>query len=796
MNDGVTGSGSEALTEAEQALIEAIGRGEVADMRRRAVRGSVLRELILETQPGWTVPPAGVRIQRAIVTGGLDLEGCTPSKPLLLWHSRIESAGDRGALILRDARLKRLGIHSCTVEGTIVADRVEVDSGLFMGGGLVRGALQIRGGHVVGALTIDGTEIGDGTAALLGAGLTLSGPLIMRRARIKGEVALPRARLETGLYGEDAEITHSGIACNVEGARIGGDVLLDRTRITGALRLSNARIQGRVAGEGLVIQGAPDAILAGGVSASQGVNLSGAKLKGGVWLDGAEIGKVFRAEGLEVDGGETAISADVITIGGNWEMQKARLIGQLRCPGATVTGQLRLTEVNIFGGDLAIRADGARIRGGCFMSRATIVGLVRLPASEIGNQLRCSGATIKVDGGAALVASGARFGKDVELGQGFQTVGAVILDQAQITGTCDLAGSHLKSVTVARGQAAQPAPAATRPARPRKPGDARHDHIVLSLVDARVGRLQMPERSDERPRGIVDLSRASVGSFADGAAAWPPPRGSIAGGDRREIDHLVLDGFTYEHLDNPSGASSDGGNGGAARGGTVAKRRIAWLEGQADRDLVEHFKPQAWVQLAERLAAQGYGEDARTIAIARRRRERKSRAATTASRWQSRLLDWLALYGHNPWRTVLWMVATVLVFAGIFAGAARLCDTPGCFDESVYVITHRDSYTPETFQRNYPPFNALAYSLDVFAPVINLGYEDHWRPNPSFGPIVRLPLPDPAGPMLGPEAHAQQPLDITIGGLLYVLTLVETLLGIVLGSLAITGFTGILKGTE
>jgi hypothetical protein len=61
---------------------------------------------------------------------------------------------------------------------------------------------------------------------------------------------------------------------------------------------------------------------------------------------------------------------------------------------------------------------------------------------------------------------------------------------------------------------------------------------------------------------------------------------------------------------------------------------------------------------------------------------------------------------------------------------------------------------------------------------------------------VRLPLPDPAGPMLGPEAHAQQPLDITIGGLLYVLTLVETLLGIVLGSLAITGFTGILKGTE
>ena len=43
------------------------------------------------------------------------------------------------------------------------------------------------------ALAIEGTEIGDGKAAILAAGLKLSGPLILRRAKVLGEVALPRA---------------------------------------------------------------------------------------------------------------------------------------------------------------------------------------------------------------------------------------------------------------------------------------------------------------------------------------------------------------------------------------------------------------------------------------------------------------------------------------------------------------------------------------------------------------------------------------------------------------------------
>jgi hypothetical protein len=187
------------LNEAERFLVLAASRGEPADLKRHTIRASVLRDLIVEARPAWTVREAGIRIQKAIIDGGLDLEACTILKPLLIWHSRLQGGGERGAILIRDGRLKRLGIHSSTVEGSIIADRVQIENGFFLGGGVVKGLLQIRGSEIDGALAIEGTEIGDGKSALMAAGISLTGPLILRRARIKGEISFPRAELGAGI---------------------------------------------------------------------------------------------------------------------------------------------------------------------------------------------------------------------------------------------------------------------------------------------------------------------------------------------------------------------------------------------------------------------------------------------------------------------------------------------------------------------------------------------------------------------------------------------------------------------
>ncbi|MDX2257867.1 MAG: hypothetical protein NW205_03020 [Hyphomicrobiaceae bacterium] len=787
------GVGADELTAAETLLFDAICRGTPVDLAGGSVRGWILRELLTLARPGLPRSSSGCRFSRAVITGGLDLEGCDVPMPLLLSAVRIERS-KRGALILRDARIKRLGLHDCTLEGGLMADRAEIDNGMFAGGGKIAGPVQVRGAQIGGALALEGTIVGDGRTALLAAGVRLTGPLILRRAKLSGHIGLARVDMTAGIYAEDAvvEATEApdGIVAgvNAESARIAGDVLIDRSQIRSttavAVSLAHARVGGRLSANATELKGAEDALSAPGLNVGQGLALAHAKLAGRLVLTGADIGRGIEAPGIDIASTGTSIHADGLSTGGNWNMGRAKLVGPLSCPGSDIRGQLRLTESRLYGADIAVRADGARIRGGCFMSRSVIFGLLRFPAVEIGNQFRLRGAALKVDRGAALLASGSRFARDVELNAGFETTGAIVLDQARVSGVIDLSASRLVSAAVARLERRQTP--STRPG-PR-PEQHDWDEVALSLVDADVNRLQMPSLAEHRPRGIIDLSRARAGTYTDFAATWPPPAHQrMMSSDGRDIDHLDLDGFTYEHLGNPSGGSlmraghADGDE-------AVAERRVSWLEGQEPCDIREHFKPQPWVELGKRLAAQGYDEDSRQLSIARRRLERRSHGTSMVERWQSGFLDLFALYGYNPWRTVVWMALLIVAFAGVWATAAGDCARPGCRDESVFVMTNRDAYTPERLDAVYPEFHALAYSLDTFVPFVSFGYADHWRPNIDWQPLAEVPLPTLAGVRNGAPT-----MTITMGSLLYALSIVETILGLVLTSLLVTGFTGLLR---
>ena len=51
-------------------------------------------------------------------------------------------------------------------------------------------------------------------------------------------------------------------------------------------------------------------------------------------------------------------------------------------------------------------------------------------------------------------------------------------------------------------------------------------------------------------------------------------------------------------------------------------------------------------------------------------------------------------------------------------------------------------------------------------------------------------------PLPGAEWHGQQHLTVTVGGFLYLLYVAEMLVGLILASLAVTGFAGILRGED
>ena len=837
-------AGADHLTPAEQLLLAAILSGRRAELKGGVVRASVLRDLATEIKSDWPLPPVGINLHDATIEGTLDLEGCAVSRPLVFLRCRFDAKGDiAGALRLRDSRLKRIAMYECQVNGAIKADRINIESAFFLTGSTIEGMVRLRGATIGEALAMDGVTINNARdTAFLADGMRLGGPWVLRAATIKGQVRFAGARIGGGLLWEEAKLGGHAVAVNADGAigesvwvlrrtridgalrfrgmtlgamdaqelelntavegfngrgaNIGSDLLLDGAKVTGGVRLGRAHIAGELSAKGATLTGQDQewALAAAGLLVDQGVSLAAAKIKGGITFAGARLGQGLSASNIEIEGRGRAIEADVIHIGGNWIMRGARITGSVRFAGARIEGQIGFTESKIQGsGDLAIRADGAHVRGGWFMGRSEIHGLVRLPAARLGNEMRLRATKLHVMHGPALFASGVKIARELVLDGGFTTCGGIVLDHAEIEGMLELSGSRIQSAALGRG------------GTPRRGAydevlDSRYDEVAISLVDARLDRLVMPDSAADRPRGIVDLSRARVGSYEDTADSWPPPLGKRHGdtrgrsSDGREIDHLVLDGFVYDYLENPAGLPTRGENGPRRLShldARAAHMRTRWLEGQSENDLRSHFKPQVWVQLARVLSAQGYHDDAREIGIARRRRHRRAASASRSAKLQGWFLDVFALYGYNPWRTVLWMAACILAFAGLWSYAASDCAQADCKDESVFVMALKGNFGQDDTKAtaNYPGFASLAYSFDVFVPFVNFGFEDHWRPNLAYRPIAELPSRTVGG-------LSTPGFTLTAGGVLYCLYVVEMLIGLVLTSLAVTGFTGMLRGDD
>lgn len=843
MQDGDRGDGTK-LSETELDLVHAVASGRRANLHGHSVRAEVVRMLVTEENPEWRLPHNGINIHGATIEGLLDLESCTLDKPLVFLHCKFKPHHEeRAAISLRDGRFKRIGLYDCTIEGAFKADRVQVDTALFLTSSTFHGMVRLRGASVGEALAMDEMQVHDaGEIAVLADGLNLGGPWVMRGASIKGEVRFSGAVIAGALLWEEVKlvsegravalnadgaqckgtwvlrraditgpfrarglavkaidginlrISASGEGLNLRGADLSSDLTLETAHVSGGISLTRARVLGEVSLRGADVSGPRSewAVAAGGVDIRQGLNLTGSVINGGMTLAGAQIGQGIVASNMTITGEGRAIEADVVQLGGNWIMRGANVTGSIRFAGATIEGQVGFTASKIKSdGDLAIRADGARVRGGWFMGRAEIDGLVRLPAARLGNELRLRGTHIRVSGGPALFANGLRVQRDIVLDEGFSATGAITFDHAHVDGMVDLTGSRISSAKLARDDA---------PISRNYDAllDERYDEAAFSLVDGRADRLVMPATAASRMRGVVDLSRANVGSFEDQAGGWPPPvrarKGDVRGRTRdgRDIDHLVLDGFIYEHMENPSGlvgaakASSSGRE-------SAARMRTRWLEGQSEQDLIRRFKPQAWMQVAKKLRSQGYQDDARELAIARRRRQRKGGSSSWPAKLQGWVLDVFALYGFNPWRTVTWMGAFVILFAGVWGLAAAGCSRSDCKDETVFVMALKGNYgqNDRRSAENYPPFSSLAYSFDVFVPFVNFGFEEHWRPRITYGDAVDVAVPGLPGTSIELPT-----VRFTTGTLLYGVFVLETVLGLLLTSLAVTGFTGLLNSSE
>ena len=130
-----------------------------------------------------------------------------------------------------------------------------------------------------------------------------------------------------------------------------------------------------------------------------------------------------------------------------------------------------------------------------------------------------------------------------------------------------------------------------------------------------------------------------------------------------------------------------------------ARQRLRWLASGVPR-----HQPQPFEQLAAFYTRIGHPGEARRILLAKERDQRP--AKTPAGRVWSSLQDRTVGYGYRPWLAAVWLLALLAI------------------GSIIYSVAPPRALTPATA----PHFNAVAYTLDLLLPLVNLGQKQAFSP--------------------------------------------------------------------
>jgi hypothetical protein len=261
-------------------------------------------------------------------------------------------------------------------------------------------------------------------------------------------------------------------------------------------------------------------------------------------------------------------------------------------------------------------------------------------------------------------------------------------------------------------------------------------------MNARVGRtLSMSDIVQAANITKLDLRFAVVNTLDHSDDSWP------------ERERLWINGLIY----NAFGEVSRG------------KLNAQWLQLQPRRINVQPtetvFSLQPYEQLAGILKTSGYEAEATEVLIAKQDDLRHfGELNWWAKRWNW-FLGVTLKHGYKPHRA-LWGMLFFIVLGTVFFQAGYWS----------HLITPANELKNEpTARQNYPRFQAFVYSFETFVPLVDLKQKAYWLPNPNLGsnviPGVRLRW----------------------GGLLRIYYWIHIMLGWVLRTLWVAGFSGLVR---
>ena len=612
--------------------------------------------------------------------------------------------------------------------------------------------IQIKGAKIKGSLDLQFA--------------TLPFPLICQRCAFTEVIRLDRATIKlldlSGSYVASNVISVPGVeqevqaAIEARGLRVESDVFLHNGfHATGCVSLLGATIGSNFScNRGRFENTDGDALLAQSIEVKGDVFLhNGFHSTGRVSLAGAKIGSNLDCNQgwFENAGGDALLAQSIEVKGFVFLSDGFQAVGRVSFLGAKIGASLECTQCRFANyGSTALFAQNMVVMGNVFLCNGFhAVGRVSLAGATISGNLSCRQGRFENADGDALFAESIEVKGAVFLSDGFCATGCVSLYGARVGDSFECHKSRFKNGNKIALNAYS---IEVKGSVSLSDGFEAEGRLLLQHAQIEDGLyLDSAMLAADSPTTEVDLRFARALTLADSEiidrARWPQP------------GKLLLDGFTYEKLspDSP----------------TDSQYRLQWLRPQQGNG---RFSPQPYTQLARVLQASGH-EEATEILIGKQEAARHYGNLSRFKWFWNWFLGITIAHGYKPTRALIVSLAVIAFGTSLFHSGYRDGWIEASDLEAHTIATAEDS------SLTYPEFFPLTYSLDVFLPVIDLHQASYWIPKASLGEPV-----DKNIDFLS--------TGIRDGGVLLAYFWLQIMLGWVLTSLWVAGFTGLVRRIE
>jgi hypothetical protein len=211
-------------------------------------------------------------------------------------------------------------------------------------------------------------------------------------------------------------------------------------------------------------------------------------------------------------------------------------------------------------------------------------------------------------------------------------------------------------------------------------------------------------------------------------------------------------------------------------------------EGLSFLDLSD-FQPQPYEQLAKVLNSRGNENEAILVLIEKENKKLNQLKRHSFSWFWKQLLRVSISYGYRPQRSLLW--GFIVVVTGYFVfnlgyKNALITPTTDSFTSKPAYFSQKDADSKDSCAKvidpkkiedcpKYPKFDPIIYSLDTFLPIIDLHLKGYWLPNANA---------------------TTSSTNINWGYWLRVYFIVHTILGWAIVTLAVAGFSGLVRNID